>query len=151
MYCPLITVLGLNNNPAITTQGLKVLLDHLAPAIERLYLSNTGISNVTLHQIARQCRTLYSLSVIQCEQITYEGLKHLGNKDCACYYTLQDLHLSECMRDRKHFYRDCVDIPDSGTTGMIRRVALEGLPLMKETHEFYFRPTRSEKWTPIQQ
>lgn len=120
MHCPLITVLGLNNNPAITSQGLKVLLDHLAPAIERLYLSNTGISNTTLHQIACQCRTLYSLSVIQCEQITYEGLKHLGNKDCACYYTLQDLHLSESMRDRKQFYRDCLAIPDSGSAGKIR-------------------------------
>lgn len=105
-HCSQLTVLGLNNNIAVTDQGLTVLLRHLAGTIERLYLSNTQITNRSIQHIADQCRTLFSLSVIQCTHISYAGLKHLGDRRNWCYYTLQDVHLSDCLRDKRFFYRE---------------------------------------------
>lgn len=108
--CPHLTVLGLNNNPLITDKGLDSLVHHLAHSIERLYLSETTITNKSLFQIATQCTQLLSLSLIHCEHISYDGLRYLGDPDVTvCAATLQDLHLSSNMRNKARLYQHFPD------------------------------------------
>lgn len=70
---------------------------------QRLYLSETGISNKSILSIALYCTSLFSLSLVGCNVNSF-GLLALGRKDKKCSETLQDLHLSMSLRYEQTFY-----------------------------------------------
>lgn len=62
---------------SVTDEGTVYLIKSL-PGIERLYLSDTSITNKTLQCIAHLCSALISLSLVNCS-VTYHNGELLQN------------------------------------------------------------------------
>jgi hypothetical protein len=61
--------------------------------MQRLYLSDTGITGKAVRQIARYAQDLLSLSLVGCA-VDLLSLMQLGDPAHRCARSLQDLHLS---------------------------------------------------------
>jgi hypothetical protein len=70
---------------------------------QKLYISYTGIGNISLIAIGRYAQRMKSLSVVGCA-IDSRGLVELGVKNHAISRTLQDLHLSNALKYSRNFH-----------------------------------------------
>lgn len=103
-HCRDLKVLGLNGNPKVTNTSVILLAINLS-AIERLYISNTKITNQAVIAIATYSKCLISLSLVGCA-IDYRGLIPLGRPENPCSYSLMDLHVSSTLQYARNFYGD---------------------------------------------
>lgn len=102
--CPQIVTLGLNGNRPITDDSVIYFMDKI-PGIERLYLSQTSITNKAVIAIAEKATCIISLSLVDCD-VNYIGLCKLGQREYPCHESMKDIHLSGCLQYARYFYGD---------------------------------------------
>jgi hypothetical protein len=72
--------------------------------VQRLFLSNTSITNESLLAIAKYGQKIRSISVVNC-LVNSIGFLPFGDEHNPCSNTLRDLHLSSSLKYIHNFYR----------------------------------------------